>query len=194
MIEDVIRDEKLREITNVISDKSTQKNINNSGNNRWSDNVQQTDEKPTRDTDNLKAKRPQSLSILTTTTTSSSSTTKSCNKNERGDPDGDCGMEEEMPILMNNAELRLSAQDILNSKKGWLMKLDPTTGVWSKYWFCLKGGGLFYYRDPSAEKRGVLDGVLDVNSIIEIQEISSSNRDHAFQLKVSFLIFFCLIW
>jgi hypothetical protein len=170
------------------------------------------DETPTRD-DMNKQKRPQSLSIISTAPSiisvvkkksapSSSSSSSSCNKSsnkseiinyqkshthERGDPDGDCGMEEEISTNYcknKSTELRvnLPSEEILHSKSGWLLKEDHQ-GDWSKYWFSLKGGGLFYYRDPQAEDRGVLDGVLDVNSITSIKEIAS-NRNHAFQLTV----------
>jgi hypothetical protein len=168
---------------------------------RWTmSDTQIIDETPTRDDVN-KQKRPQSLSIISTAPSiisvvkkKSAPVTadiinnnyqKSSHSHERGDPDGDCGMEESPTSYCNKAaELRvkLPSEEILHSKSGWLLKEDHK-GEWSKYWFALKGGGLFYYRDPSAEERGVLDGVLDVNSITSIKEITS-NRNHAFQLTV----------
>lgn len=155
------------------------------------------DEAPTRDEVLSKQKRPQSLSIISTAPSiisvvkKKSATSdiinyqKTSHTHERGDPDGDCGMEDSPTNYCNKAaELRvkLPSEEILHSKSGWLLKEDHQ-GEWSKYWFSLKGGGLFYYRDPSAEERGVLDGVLDVNSITSIKEIAS-NRNHAFQLTV----------
>lgn len=156
------------------------------------------DETPTRDEVLSKQKRPQSLSIISTapsiisvvkkksiTSTSSSASEIIKHTHERGDPDGDCGMGESPTNYCNKAaELRvnLPSEEILHSKSGWLMKEDHQ-GEWSKYWFSLKGGGLFYYRDPNAEERGVLDGVLDVSSITSIKEIVC-NRNHAFQLTV----------
>jgi hypothetical protein len=85
-----------------------------------------------------------------------------------------CNKTVELPV-------KLPSEEILHSKSGWLMKEDRKE--WSKYWFSLKGGGLFYYRDPAAEERGVFDGVLDVNSITSIKE-TTTNRNHSFQLTV----------
>lgn len=154
------------------------------------------DETPTRDDVN-KQKRPQSLSIISTAPSIISvvkkksappeiiNYQKTSHSHERGDPDGDCGMEDSPTNYCNKAtELRvkLPSEEILHSKSGWLWMEDHQC-EWCKYWFSLKGGGLFYYRDPSAEERGVLDGILDVNSITSIKEITTS-RSHAFQLTV----------
>lgn len=156
----------------------------------------QLDETPTRDEMNIKQKRPQSLSIVSSVPSIISvvkkksgpeeiiNYRKSSQSHERGDPDGDCGMEDSpTSYCSKTGELRvkLPSEEILHCKSGWLMKEDHKE--WSKYWFSLKGGGLFYYRDPSAEERGVLDGVLDVNSITGIKEITTT-RNHAFQLTV----------
>lgn len=168
--------------------------------NRWTMNDTQIiiDETPTRDDVN-KQKRPQSLSIISTAPSIISVVKKktapaseiinyppkSTHSHERGDPDGDCGMEDSQSNYCNNStELRvkLPSEEILHSKSGWLW-MEDHQGEWCKYWFSLKGGGLFYYRDPSAEERGVLDGVLDVNSITSIKEVTTS-RNHAFQLTV----------
>jgi myosin phosphatase Rho-interacting protein len=71
------------------------------------------------------------------------------------------------------------------------MKQDARSGDWSKHWFTLRGAALFYYRDPVAEDRGVLDGVLDVNSITGISEVPVP-RNFGFQLAVSTVcILFC---
>lgn len=161
-----MRDEKLKEITNVITEKISR----NDGN---------INEKSELNTESIKLKRPQSLNL------SYIKNAQEDSKQKRTDPDGgNCEVEEEL-VILNNAEMRLQSQENLTSKKGWLTKLDNISKVWTKHWFYLKSGGLFYYRDPNAEKRGVLDGILDVHSIQEINEIST-NRDHAFQLKVSF--------
>jgi myosin phosphatase Rho-interacting protein len=164
---------------------------------RWTMSEVQLDETPTRDEMTNKQKRPQSLSIVSSTPSIISvvkkkplgteeiiTYRKSSQSIERGDPDGDCGMENSPASCCNKtAELRvkLPSEEILHNKSGWLMKEDRKE--WSKYWFSLKGGGLFYYRDPAAEERGVLDGVLDVNSITSIKE-TTTNRNHAFQLTV----------
>lgn len=192
--EDVTRDEKLKDIANKITNVTTQEKDRKK--NRWTMSEAQM-ETPTRDeVISSKQKRPQSLSIVSSAPSIISvvkkksgpaeiiNYRKSSQSHERGDPDGDCGMEDSPTSYCNKtAELRvkLPSEEILHSKSGWLMKEDHKE--WSKYWFSLKGGGLFYYRDPSAEERGVLDGVLDVNSITSIKEITI-NRNHAFQLTV----------
>lgn len=111
---------------------------------------------------------------------------------ERGDPDGGCNIDE-LPVnyLNKNSELRvnLPAEDLLNSKKGWLMKQDNRTNDWSKHWFTLRGAALFYYRDPVAEERGVLDGVLDVNSLTSVSEVVVQ-RNFGFQLTVSIALIY----
>ncbi|XP_064539041.1 protein outspread isoform X2 [Drosophila montana] len=120
-------------------------------------------------------------------------------QHERGDPDGGCNLDELCANYLAKAdELRpasksskctvsskasaKSLKDTLNAKKGWLMKLDNRTGEWSKHWFTLCGAALFYYRDPLCEERGVLDGVLDVNSLSNVVEEPSASKQHAFQL------------
>ncbi|XP_035796179.1 protein outspread-like isoform X3 [Anopheles albimanus] len=104
---------------------------------------------------------------------------------ERGDPDGDCGMDEApASYLGKSSEHRVpgsEATELLHAKKGWLQKQDVRTGDWSKHWFTLRGAALFYYRDPVAEEKGVLDGVLDVNSITSITELPVS-KGYGFQL------------
>ncbi|XP_017493474.1 PREDICTED: protein outspread isoform X2 [Rhagoletis zephyria] len=104
---------------------------------------------------------------------------------ERGDPDGGCNLDDLCTnYLAKTAELRvnLPAEESLNAKKGWLMKQDNRTGDWTKHWFSLSGAALFYYRDPVSEERGVLDGVLDVNSLTNVAEVSAS-KSYAFQLS-----------
>ncbi|XP_055596656.1 protein outspread isoform X2 [Uranotaenia lowii] len=123
-------------------------------------------------------------STISSTTSTSSPKLKPSQTHERGDPDGDCGLDDTPAhCLAKNSELRvnLPSEDLLNSKKGWLMKQDSRTGEWSKHWFTLRGAALFFYRDPVAEEKGVLDGVLDVNSITSITEVPV-NRNYGFQL------------
>ncbi|KNC26373.1 Protein outspread, partial [Lucilia cuprina] len=125
---------------------------------------------------------------------------------ERGDPDGGCNLDDlSSNYLAKTVELRVnpppptptanittppttttttlsaSVVESLNAKKGWLMKQDNRTGDWTKHWFTLSGAALFYYRDPVSEERGVLDGVLDVNSLTNVAEVNA-NRNYAFQL------------
>ena len=101
---------------------------------------------------------------------------------------------DDLPVnyLRKNSELRvnLPAEELLNSKKGWLMKLDTRNNEWTKHWFTLRGSALFYYRDQ--DEQSVLDGVLDVNTITSITEVPV-NRNYGFQLTVGikkmFIIF-----
>lgn len=124
----------------------------------------------------------------TSQNTISSPKLKPSQTHERGDPDGDCGLDDAPAnYLSKNSELRVtipSTEELINSKKGWLMKQDSRSSDWSKYWFSLRGAALFYYRDPVAEEKGVLDGVLDVNSITSITEVPVA-RNYGFQLTVS---------
>ena len=71
----------------------------------------------------------------------------------RGTPDG-CGLE--------------NASELLN-KKGWLMK-QGLTKEWHKYWFVLQDVALLYYRDPKAESKGFLDGIIDLSQVQRIDK------------------------
>lgn len=120
-------------------------------------------------------------------------------QHERGDPDGGCNLDELcVNYMAKTDELRSVGkansksssgqgkppvkEESLNAKKGWLMKQDNRTGEWSKHWFTLSGAALFYYRDPLCEERGVLDGVLDVNSLTSVIPEPAASKQHAFQL------------
>ncbi|KAJ6646128.1 Protein outspread [Pseudolycoriella hygida] len=205
LIEDALREEKLKDIANTIT------NINHHSNNRWS--TQSTDEKPTRDENSFPCEynsskiqlRPKSLQLTSSTAPAivsaivkkvpasgkadvmsrlNSSQKLQQQSNERGDPDGGCNMDDvSVNYLSKTSELRvkLPSEELLNSKKGWLMKQEPRTGDWTKHWFSLRGAALFYYRDPMAEERGVLDGVLDVNGLTGVCEIPVA-RNYGFQL------------
>nr|XP_016937468.1 protein outspread isoform X1 [Drosophila suzukii]XP_016937477.1 protein outspread isoform X1 [Drosophila suzukii] len=123
-------------------------------------------------------------------------------QHERGDPDGGCNLDELCVNYMAKTDelrsvgkanskstsgqgkppVKATAEESLNAKKGWLMKQDNRTGEWSKHWFTLSGAALFYYRDPLCEERGVLDGVLDVNSLTSVLGEPAASKQHAFQL------------
>ncbi|XP_037711889.1 protein outspread isoform X1 [Drosophila subpulchrella] len=123
-------------------------------------------------------------------------------QHERGDPDGGCNLDELCVNYMAKTDelrsvgkanskstsgqgkppVKATAEESLNAKKGWLMKQDNRTGEWSKHWFTLSGAALFYYRDPLCEERGVLDGVLDVNSLTSVLAEPAASKQHAFQL------------
>uniref|UniRef100_A0A1B0CHT0 Putative pleckstrin similarity domain protein n=1 Tax=Lutzomyia longipalpis TaxID=7200 RepID=A0A1B0CHT0_LUTLO len=99
--------------------------------------------------------------------------TRRTSNHERGDPDG-CNLDSETTA-------NFMSESLIHDKKGWLMKLDSKTREWTKHWFTLRGAALFFYRDPNAEAKGVLDGVIDVNSLTEVIPVSVS-RNYAFQL------------
>lgn len=55
---------------------------------------------------------------------------------------------------------------------------------WTKHWFVLRGAALMYYRDPTAEDKGILDGVMDLSSVNNVTEIQVQ-RNYGFQTIVS---------
>ena len=87
-----------------------------------------------------------------------------------------------------DSELRvdLPAEELLNIKKGWLLK-QGSGKEWTKHWFVLRGVALMYYRDPTAEDKGILDGVMDLSSIKSVSEIQVQ-RNYGFQTVVSLFI------
>lgn len=50
----------------------------------------------------------------------------------------------------------------------------------------LRGAALLYYRDPSAEDQGILDGVIDLSGISAVTEVQVA-RNYGFQMAVSWL-------
>jgi len=107
----------------------------------------------------------------------------------------------------------LPAEELLNIKKGWLMKQGSASDVsigefgdpygaknttddrprrrfptqeWNKHWFVLRGSALLFYRDPTAEDQGILDGVVDLSCVITVSEVQV-NRNYGFQTIVSYL-------
>ena len=94
----------------------------------------------------------------------------------RGIPDGGCG------AATAAAATALSTIDV-KEKNGWLMK-ETSPMQWHKYWFVLKDGALMYYRDPSAELKGFLDGVIGLNTVEDIG-IVDPERHFGFFLKTS---------
>ncbi|XP_015114889.1 protein outspread isoform X2 [Diachasma alloeum] len=98
----------------------------------------------------------------------------------RGDPDG-CGLDISGIRYSPISELRvdLPAEDLLNIKKGWLMK-QGLNKEWSKHWFVLRGCGLMYYRDPTTEDKGIMDGVIDLNTVTAVLPVQVA-RNYGFQ-------------
>ncbi|GFQ74804.1 protein outspread [Trichonephila clavata] len=66
------------------------------------------------------------------------------------------------------------------TRTGWLMR-QTFNKDWSRHWFVLRDSSLTYYRDPSAEHCGIMDGILDLNQVSSIRE-ADSDRYYAFNL------------
>ena len=62
---------------------------------------------------------------------------------DRGIPDGGSGLESAASASTASAaatSASASSSDIVDVKKGWLMKeSSPSSGSWRKYWFVLQG-------------------------------------------------------
>ncbi|XP_072312099.1 myosin phosphatase Rho-interacting protein isoform X2 [Eucyclogobius newberryi] len=70
--------------------------------------------------------------------------------------------------------------DLLNFKKGWMVKLDEQ-GQWKKYWFVLTDHSLRYYKDSIAEEASDLDGEIDLSSCNNVTEYQAQ-RNYGFQI------------
>ena len=100
----------------------------------------------------------------------------------RGVPDG-CGLDVSLqttPISSTPDKASVtvpqipipSPHELLNLKKGWLMKQSPTKD-WHKHWFVLQGTALMYFRDPSAENNGLMDGIIDMGLVQKVRDNTS---------------------
>ncbi|XP_072881926.1 uncharacterized protein [Hemitrygon akajei] len=70
--------------------------------------------------------------------------------------------------------------DLLNFKKGWMVKLDEM-GQWKKYWFVLTDHSLRYYKDSIAEDASDLDGEIDLSTCYNVTEYQVQ-RNYGFQI------------
>ncbi|XP_028844249.1 myosin phosphatase Rho-interacting protein isoform X2 [Denticeps clupeoides] len=70
--------------------------------------------------------------------------------------------------------------DLLNFKKGWMVKLDEE-GQWKKYWFVLTDHSLRYYKDSIAEEASDLDGEIDLSNCYNVTEYQAQ-RNYGFQI------------
>ncbi|XP_036066633.1 myosin phosphatase Rho-interacting protein isoform X2 [Oryzias melastigma] len=73
--------------------------------------------------------------------------------------------------------------DLLNFKKGWMVKLDEL-GQWKKYWFVLTDHSLRYYKDSIAEEASDLDGEIDLTTCYSVTEYQAQ-RNYGFQIHTS---------
>ncbi|XP_051958653.1 myosin phosphatase Rho-interacting protein isoform X1 [Xyrauchen texanus] len=70
--------------------------------------------------------------------------------------------------------------DLLNFKKGWMVKLDEQ-GQWKKYWFVLTDHSLRYYKDSIAEEASDLDGEIELTTCYNVTEYQAQ-RNYGFQI------------
>ncbi|KAK6478335.1 protein outspread-like [Huso huso] len=73
--------------------------------------------------------------------------------------------------------------DLLNFKKGWMVKLDEQ-GQWKKYWFVLTDHSLRYYKDSIAEEASDLDGEIDLTACYNVTEYQVQ-RNYGFQIHTN---------
>ncbi|XP_043571149.1 uncharacterized protein LOC122562338 [Chiloscyllium plagiosum] len=77
--------------------------------------------------------------------------------------------------------------DLLNFKKGWMVKLDEM-GQWKKYWFVLTDHSLRYYKDSIAEDASDLDGEIDLSTCFNVTEYQVQ-RNYGFQIHTQEALF-----
>ncbi|XP_059204085.1 myosin phosphatase Rho-interacting protein-like [Centropristis striata] len=70
--------------------------------------------------------------------------------------------------------------DLLNFKKGWMVKLDENE-QWKKYWFVLSTDSLRYYKDSIAEEASDLKGEIDLTKCYNVSEYQVQ-RNYGFQI------------
>uniref|UniRef100_UPI00358E33A6 myosin phosphatase Rho-interacting protein-like isoform X2 n=1 Tax=Myxine glutinosa TaxID=7769 RepID=UPI00358E33A6 len=74
----------------------------------------------------------------------------------------------------------LMTPDLLNFKKGWMVKLDADE-QWKKHWFVLTDHSLRYYKDSIAEEALDLDGEINLSSCIDVSDVQAQ-RNYCFQI------------
>uniref|UniRef100_A0A8C9ZPK9 Myosin phosphatase Rho-interacting protein-like n=1 Tax=Sander lucioperca TaxID=283035 RepID=A0A8C9ZPK9_SANLU len=79
--------------------------------------------------------------------------------------------------------------DLLNFKKGWMVKLDEQS-QWKKYWFVLTDHSLRYYKDSIAEEASDLDGEIDLSTCYNVTEYQAQ-RNYGFQIHG---VYFMVNW
>ncbi|CAJ1075900.1 myosin phosphatase Rho-interacting protein-like [Xyrichtys novacula] len=70
--------------------------------------------------------------------------------------------------------------DLLNFKKGWMVKLDEGE-QWRKFWFVLSTNTLRFYRDSSAEEFSDLEGEIELTKCFKVSE-SDAQRKYSFKI------------
>lgn len=85
--------------------------------------------------------------------------------------------------------VELPAERLLHARAGWLQRRGP--GGWSRHWFVLRGAALLYFRDPHAEHRGLMDGVIDLSGVARVVELpTTASTGYAFETEVGSLKLF----
>ncbi|KAI8434633.1 hypothetical protein MSG28_003166 [Choristoneura fumiferana] len=81
--------------------------------------------------------------------------------------------------------VELPAERLLHARAGWLQRRGAGGAGWSRHWFVLRGAALLYFRDPHAEHRGLMDGVIDLSGISRVVELptSASTNGYAFETE-----------
>ncbi|XP_034045799.1 myosin phosphatase Rho-interacting protein-like [Thalassophryne amazonica] len=70
--------------------------------------------------------------------------------------------------------------DLLNVKKGWMVKLDKNE-QWKKYWFVLSTHSLRYYKDSTAEEASDLEGEINLTNCYSVSEFQVQ-RNYGFKI------------
>ncbi|XP_071321106.1 myosin phosphatase Rho-interacting protein-like [Trachinotus anak] len=70
--------------------------------------------------------------------------------------------------------------DLLNFKKGWMVKLDEND-QWKKYWFVLSTDSLRYFKDSVTEEASDLEGEIDLTKCYNVSEYQVQ-RNYGFQI------------
>ncbi|XP_069672228.1 protein outspread isoform X4 [Periplaneta americana] len=172
------RDEKLKDIAESLTRPRYRRNNQSRSPSAASSTVYHT--KPTRDGECSEEEQKKGYERMGSPVLPHSDHIDGGDKLVRGDPDG-CGLDISTHRYSPSSELRvdLPAEDLLNIKKGWLMK-QGLNKEWNKHWFVLRGAALMYYRDPTAEDKGILDGVIDLSGVNSITEVQVA-RNYGFQ-------------
>lgn len=84
-----------------------------------------------------------------------------------------------------SGRVELPAERLLHARAGWLQRRGNQGQPWSRHWFVLRGAALLYFRDPNAENRGLMDGVIDLSGVARVVELpmSASTNGYAFETE-----------
>ncbi|KAM4525778.1 myosin phosphatase Rho-interacting protein isoform 3-T3 [Fundulus diaphanus] len=109
-----------------------------------------------------------------------------CREEQRQDHDEGLDFPSTLPPLRRAKSLdrrtteSVMTPDLLNFKKGWMVKLDEQ-GQWKKYWFVLTDHSLRFYKDSIAEEASDLDGEIDLSTCYSVTECQAQ-RNYGFQI------------